>query len=234
MNDSSRREFFQLFGFASFALILASCRDTVLAPPTETVPAGSQPAIAPTGTPVGGNYGNNNSQNQNNANNNNNNNLNNGQGNPPQNGGANPTATPTPSTNNNGGSTNPNNGNTPKNPTPTPTPTATPKPSVPGGATVTMQDIRMEGWSTLGSGFLGENGALSTNLIKANKTVTLNYTQDSHGHKFTLTPEHFLQLRQGKVVEVITTEAQGHKHMVRMNPARVVPSSAKVTMPINM
>lgn len=104
----------------------------------------------------------------------------------------------------------------------------------PGVQTVTMKDILMEGWSTLGSGFLGNNGPLKAQLVEKNKTVVLTYVQDSHGHKFTLTPAQFFKLRQGKIVDVLTTEAEGHKHIVRINPARVIESSSGITMPVAM
>jgi hypothetical protein len=109
-----------------------------------------------------------------------------------------------------------------------------PTPAPVSAATVEMQDVIMEGWSTLGSGFLGFNGALKTKYISANKTVELPYTQDSHGHKFTLTPANFADLRKGKIVEVFTTIAQGHKHMVRMNPKKVDKNSPKVTMLVDI
>lgn len=97
---------------------------------------------------------------------------------------------------------------------------------------VSLQDILTEGWSTLGSGFLGFNGPLKAQLIKDNKAVTLPYVQDPHGHKFTLTPDHFAQLRLGKTVDVTTTVALGHRHIVRINPARVIASSAALKMPV--
>lgn len=217
--DSSRREFMRLFGFASFAAILASCRDAVLAPPTETTSA-PQPAVAATSTSVPGyannNYSNNGNQNQNQSqtqNQNQNNNNHNGNNN--QSGATAPTQTPYQQ----------------PNPTATPTPATA---SSNGGATVTMQDIRMEGISYYDKSPLGENGSLSASMVKANKAVTLNYIQDSHGHKFNLTPDHFLQLRQGKTIEVISTIVLDHQHIIRINPARVDASSAKVTMPIYM
>jgi hypothetical protein len=97
---------------------------------------------------------------------------------------------------------------------------------------VTMRDIRMEGWSTLGSGFLGNDGILKAEEIKANKALNKTYIQDPHGHKYVITPEHLLELRQGKVVEILTTEALGHKHRVRIDPRNVISTSQPLTMPI--
>jgi len=91
-----------------------------------------------------------------------------------------------------------------------------------------MYDIFMEGWSTLGSGYLGKNGKLSAELIKKNQKITLNYIQDSHGHKFTLLPEHFYKLFKGEKVEVLTTEALQHKHRVIIDPKKQDKSSTPV------
>ena len=99
---------------------------------------------------------------------------------------------------------------------------------------VSLQDILTEGWSTLGSGFLGFNGPLKAQLIKDNKTVTLPYVQDPHGHTFTLTPAHFAELRKGKIVDVTTTLALGHRHIVRINPARIVAGSPILKMPVEI
>ncbi len=101
------------------------------------------------------------------------------------------------------------------------------------GDTVTMYDMVIEGWSTLGSGFLGESGELKAQVVKDNRTVTLPYVQDDHGHEFTLTPEHFGKLRRGEKVSLMTTEAQGHYHEVRIDPKNKVQGSQALTMPVN-
>ncbi len=101
------------------------------------------------------------------------------------------------------------------------------------GATVKLFDIRMEGWSTLGSGFLGENGVLKASVIRDNKTVTLTYVQDDHGHTFVLTPELFGKLRRGEKISVITTLEEGHRHEVRIDPKRIVAGSEGLTMPVD-
>jgi hypothetical protein len=92
---------------------------------------------------------------------------------------------------------------------------------------VTVYDIKMEGWSNLGSGMLGMLRApLKAQVIADHVEVTLPYDQDPHGHKFTLTKEHLLQLRHGKRVEVNTTMALGHNHKVVIDPvARRVPNT---------
>jgi hypothetical protein len=58
--------------------------------------------------------------------------------------------------------------------------------------------------------------------------------QDPHGHKFTLTPNHFAKLRKGQTVDVLTTIALGHRHIVRINPARKVATSQPITMPVEI
>ena len=102
-----------------------------------------------------------------------------------------------------------------------------------GDGTVTMYDLVMEGWSTLGSGFLGDNGTLPATTIKANVEVTLDYVQDDHGHKFTLTPDHFLQLRKGEKIQVDTTVALDHYHHVVIDPAHRAPGGVGLVMPID-
>ncbi len=101
------------------------------------------------------------------------------------------------------------------------------------GDSVVMYDIDMEGWSTLGSGFLGGTGVLAATKIQDAKEITLDYEQDPHGHKFTLTREHFLMLRRGEKISVLTSEAQGHHHEVRIDPKNKVQGSQGVTMPVN-
>lgn len=101
------------------------------------------------------------------------------------------------------------------------------------GNTVTMYDMVVEGWSTLGSGHLGDCDDLSAQLVQDNKTVTLAYTQDDHGHQFTLTPDHFAKLRRGEKISLMTTEALGHHHEVRIDPKKTVRGSRGITMPID-
>jgi hypothetical protein len=101
------------------------------------------------------------------------------------------------------------------------------------GDTVTIYDMEMEGWSTLGSGYLGPTGELKAQAVKDNKTITLPYVQDDHGHEFTLTAEHFAALRKGKKISIETTEAQGHTHEVRIDPKTRVEGSAGITMPVD-
>lgn len=105
--------------------------------------------------------------------------------------------------------------------------------SIADGDSVVMYDINMEGWSTLGSGFLGGTGVLAATKIQDAKEITLDYEQDPHGHKFTLTREHFLKLRRGEKISVFTSEAQGHYHEVRIDPKNQVQGSQGVTMPVN-
>lgn len=102
------------------------------------------------------------------------------------------------------------------------------------GDTVVIYDMEMEGWSTLGTGMLGPNGTLKAGVVEANKTITLDYVQDPHGHKFTLTPEHFTKLRKGQPISVFTTKADDHYHEVRIDPRKNrIPGSAGITMPVD-
>lgn len=102
------------------------------------------------------------------------------------------------------------------------------------GETVTMYDLRMEAWSTLGSGQLGFTGTLKASQIKENKQLDLAYTQDPHGHAFVLTKDDLAKLRRGQAIRVITTEALGHKHEVRIDPVKNrVPGSEGITMPVD-
>lgn len=96
---------------------------------------------------------------------------------------------------------------------------------------VLVYDLLMEGYSgrpfPLGER-LGPNGVLKADAIRDFKTVTLPYVQDSDGHKFTLTAEHFAALLKGKSVTVTTTEAGGHVHEVRIDPKRTTGKPLKV------
>lgn len=83
---------------------------------------------------------------------------------------------------------------------------------------ILVYDITMKGWSTLGSGFLGDCGRLKAQAIADRKAVSLPYEQDPHGHKINFTPEHFEKLIKGEKVEILTTEAQGHHHRVVIDP----------------
>lgn len=102
------------------------------------------------------------------------------------------------------------------------------------GATVTMQDLQMEAWSIYGSGQLGFTGVLKASQIKDNQTLKIKYSQDPDGHDFELTPEHFLKLRRGEAIKVLTSEAQGHMHEVRIDPIKNrVPGGESITMPVD-
>lgn len=102
------------------------------------------------------------------------------------------------------------------------------------GETVTMYDLRMEAWSTLGSGQLGFTGTLKASQIKDNKDVSLVYSQDGDGHTFEISKADLLKLRHGEKISVITTKNQGHTHEVRIHPTNNrVPGSEGITMPID-
>lgn len=83
-----------------------------------------------------------------------------------------------------------------------------------------VYDLVMECWSTLGGGRLGsQKEPLTAGQIIAGKAMPgIVYNQDDHGHTFDLTEQHMKDLLGGRVVSVITTEAQGHTHEVRIDP----------------
>lgn len=90
------------------------------------------------------------------------------------------------------------------------------------GEAASLRDIKMLGYSAYSGDLLGENGLLKAEVIEAAKQITLPYIQDDHGHMFNLSPENFAAIKSGTVVEVMTTEAQGHHHKVVIDPANVV------------
>src|SRR4051812_11596861 len=83
---------------------------------------------------------------------------------------------------------------------------------------VLVYDLIMDGYSTLGSGRLGENGTLKATQIRDFKPITLNYIQDADGHTFKLTSDDFRKLLKGQTVSVLTTVNNGHNHEVRIDP----------------
>ncbi len=104
-----------------------------------------------------------------------------------------------------------------------------------GPATTRVQvyDLVMEGWSVLGSGYLGETGVLHATQIRDFATITLDYIQDPHGHKFTLTDAQFAQLLLGQQVSVLTTMALDHHHEVRIKPAHHADGSVPIEVEID-
>ncbi len=105
---------------------------------------------------------------------------------------------------------------------------------VPPAQTVTIYDVQMEGWSNLGSGMLGMlPDPLLATLIAANVTITLNYTQDPHGHQFTLSQAQLLRLRHGERVEVDTTFALDHNHKVVIDPIKNRVQGTQLVVPYN-
>ena len=95
---------------------------------------------------------------------------------------------------------------------------------------ITVYDILMEGHSNLGSGKLGPNGTLPATTIAAGVAVTLNYIQDPHGHKFSITAADFEKLRKGERVAIDTTMAQGHNHKVVIDPKNKAPNANSVVI----
>jgi hypothetical protein len=102
-----------------------------------------------------------------------------------------------------------------------------------GTRRVLVYDLVMEGWSTLGSGYLGDNGILRATMIRDFQDVTLNYVQDSHGHKFDLTQADFAKILLGEQVNVLTTYRLEHRHEVRIKQTRRVPNSQPIEVEID-
>lgn len=99
-------------------------------------------------------------------------------------------------------------------------------------AVILVYDIQMLGYSTLGGGFLGRDAILPATSIRDSVPLNLNYIQDNHGHKFSISTEQFEKLKRGEAVEIITTEAQGHKHRVVIDPKNRVPGSQPISIPV--
>jgi len=98
---------------------------------------------------------------------------------------------------------------------------------------VTVYDITMEGWSTLGSGFLGDDKVLTAAQIVAYKQIDLPYTQDDHGHHFTITTDMLSQILLAKTASTLTTYALDHRHEVRIKQSRRDMSSEGITIEID-
>lgn len=98
---------------------------------------------------------------------------------------------------------------------------------------VMVYDVVMEGWSTLGSGYLGDNGVLRAATVREFKNVTLDYVQDPHGHKFELTQDDFAKMLLGQQVNVLTTYRLDHRHEVRIKQTRRVPNSQPIEIEID-
>ncbi len=98
---------------------------------------------------------------------------------------------------------------------------------------VQVYDLVMEGWSTLGSGYLGENGILTAAKIVAFKDLPLDYVQDPHGHRFVLTQAELAKIMLGQVSSVLTTYALDHRHEVRCKPSHRAPHAKMVEVEID-
>jgi hypothetical protein len=99
--------------------------------------------------------------------------------------------------------------------------------------TVLVYDLVMEGWSTLGSGYLGDNGILRAAQIRAFTALDLEYVQDPHGHVFALGEENFAALLRGEETRVLTTYALDHRHEVRIKPSRRVTGSTPLEVVVD-
>jgi hypothetical protein len=109
---------------------------------------------------------------------------------------------------------------------------------------IEVLNFKMEGWSTFDGQKNGDfpNAFDAQYLLGEGPYEGFLYTQDTHGHRFSVTPFHLNQLRMGKAVglprkgksvdpkdpyQIITTEAQGHIHWVVINPTRPVKRTDK-------
>jgi hypothetical protein len=102
-----------------------------------------------------------------------------------------------------------------------------------GVRTVVVNDLVMEGWSTLGSGYLGPTGTLRATQIRDFLALDLAYIQDPHGHRFALSTDDLAKLLLGERVSVFTTYAQSHRHEVRINPAHQASGSQPIEVEID-
>ena len=98
---------------------------------------------------------------------------------------------------------------------------------------VLVYDLVMEGWSTLGSGYLGDNGVLKAADIVAFKPLTLKYVQDPHGHEFSLGEVELARVLSGQTASVLTTYALQHRHEVRVKPTRRVSGATPIEVTID-
>lgn len=94
--------------------------------------------------------------------------------------------------------------------------------------TIVVYDLMMYGYSNFSGDRLGKTGVLKATTIRDGQSVTLPYTQDGDGHKFTLTATEFDALKAGKKVAVDTTVNNGHNHKVVIDPAIKAPNAQSV------
>jgi hypothetical protein len=99
------------------------------------------------------------------------------------------------------------------------------------GHTVAMRDI-----DVLALTFDGEvaakTGVLRAAAIRDGVAVTMDHF-DGHGHTFTITTEHFAELKRGRPVRIRTTKALGHDHIVLVDPGQAVPGSQAIDVPLD-
>ena len=96
--------------------------------------------------------------------------------------------------------------------------------------TVMMADMRIIALYSDGT-FGPVTGVLRVEDIIMRRPVTLDHW-DSHGHKFTITPEHHASLKRGEKIKIKTTVAQSHDHLVLVDPANHVPGAQPVAVPL--
>lgn len=96
---------------------------------------------------------------------------------------------------------------------------------------VTVYDLIMYGYSNFSGDRLGQTGILKATMIRDSEAITLPYTQDRDGHKFSLTPDDFQKLKEGQKVTVETTVANSHTHKVVIDPAIRAPNAESIAIP---
>ena len=80
-------------------------------------------------------------------------------------------------------------------------------------------------------------GTITVDYILANQEVDLDFWHGHGGqlHRFTIDPTHFAMLKQGERVYIMTTNVDGHNHMLFIDPTDPeyrVPGSDPVQVPL--
>jgi hypothetical protein len=80
-------------------------------------------------------------------------------------------------------------------------------------------------------------GTITTAMVIAGSAITIDFWHGHNGvlHRYTLGPQHFADLKQGKRVTLDTTVVDGHSHMLFVDPKDEgyrVPGAPDVDVPI--
>jgi hypothetical protein len=93
---------------------------------------------------------------------------------------------------------------------------------------VVIKDLRAIALYSDGN-FGPDTGTILSADLAAKKSVIHKYW-DSHGHTYSLTEAHYLDLLKGKKIQVVTTVAQGHDHKVLIDPAKPIKDAKEVSI----